>query len=79
MPIIHYHAPIKLLVAVRGHPFDRSAFDAMFLAMDEITATMVDQPAAAQLMNPAGVGPYDALVLENAIRWVVSDAPRTRR
>ena len=46
MPIIHYRAPIKLLVAVRGHPFDRSAFDAMFLAMDGITATMVDQPAA---------------------------------
>ncbi len=63
MPIIHYHAPIKLLVAVRGHPFDRSAFDAMFLAMDGITATMVDQPAAAQLMNPAGMAPYDALVL----------------
>jgi len=63
MPIIHYHAPIKLLVAVRGHPFDRSAFDAMFLAMDGITATMVDQPAAAQLMNPAGMATYDALVL----------------
>lgn len=63
MPIIHYRAPIKLLVAVRGHPFDRSAFDAMFLAMDGITATMVDQPAAAQLMNPAGMASYDAMVL----------------
>jgi hypothetical protein len=29
MPIIHYRAPIELLVAVRGHPFDRSAFDAI--------------------------------------------------
>jgi type 1 glutamine amidotransferase len=52
-----------VLVAVRGHPFDRSAFDAMFLAMQGITATMVDQPAAAALMNPAAMEDYDALVL----------------
>jgi uncharacterized protein len=63
VPIIHYRAPIKLFVAVRGHPFDRTAFEAMFLAMPGVTATMVDQPAAAQLMNPAGMAPYDALVL----------------
>jgi uncharacterized protein len=63
MPIIHYGAPLKLLVAVRGHPFDRNAFDAMFLAMTGITATMVDQPAASQLMNPQGMADYDALVL----------------
>jgi len=63
MPIIHYRAPIKLLVAVRGHPFDRNAFDAMFLSMPGITATMVDQPAAAALMNPVGMKGFDALVL----------------
>lgn len=63
MPIIEYHAPIKVLLAVRGHAFDRSAFDAIFQAMEGITATMVDQPAAAQLMNPEGMAPYDALVL----------------
>jgi uncharacterized protein len=63
MPIIHHRAPIKLLVAVRGHPFDRNAFDAMFLAMPGITASMVDQPAAAQLMNSEGMAQYDALVL----------------
>lgn len=63
MPIIHYNAPIKLLLAVRGHAFDRNALDAIFQAMDGITATVVDQPAAAQLMNPDGMAPYDALVL----------------
>lgn len=63
MPIIHYRAPIKVLVAVRGHPFDRNAFDAMFLAMPGVSATMVDQPAAAQLMNPQAMAAYDALVL----------------
>jgi len=63
MPTIDYRAPIKILAAVRGHPFDRNAFDAMFLDMQGITATMVDQPAAAQLMNPAGMAPYQVLVL----------------
>jgi uncharacterized protein len=63
MPIIRHHAPIKCLVAVRGHPFDRTAFDSLFQAMDDISATMVDQPAAAQLMTPDAMKEYDALVL----------------
>ncbi len=63
MSMIHYHAPIRLLVAVRGHPFDRNALDAMFQSLPGITATLVDQPAAAQLMNPTAMADYDALVL----------------
>lgn len=63
MPVIDYHATLNVLVAVRGHPFDRTAFDAMFQQMEGITATMVDQPAASQLMNPQGMEPYHALVL----------------
>lgn len=63
MPTIDYNAPLKVLLAVRGHPFDRTALDAPFQAMAGITTTVVDQPAAAQLMNPDGMAPYDALVL----------------
>jgi type 1 glutamine amidotransferase len=63
MPVIDYDAAIRVVVAVRGHPFERTAFDALFQSMPGITATMVDQPAAAQLMNPEGMAPYDALVL----------------
>jgi hypothetical protein len=63
MPVIRYDAPLQLLVSVRGHPFDRTAFDAMFQAMDGIAATMVDQPAAARLMNPEGMRGFDALLL----------------
>jgi uncharacterized protein len=63
MPIILHNAPIQCLVAVRGHPFDRTAFDAMFQSMDGISATMVDQPAAARLMNVEGMRGFDALVL----------------
>lgn len=63
MPVIPYTAEIKCLVAVRGHPFDRLALDRLFEAMPGIAGIMVDQPAAAQLMNPDGMAPYDALVL----------------
>lgn len=63
MPIIRHRAPLQCLVAVRGHPFDRTAFDAVFQDMDGISATMVDQPAAARLMNPDGMRGFDVLVL----------------
>ena len=63
MPTIGYRAPLNVLVAVRGHPFDRTAFDAVFQSFEGIEATMVDQPAAARLMNPDGMRGYDALVL----------------
>ncbi|MFY9351980.1 ThuA domain-containing protein [Sphingobium sp.] len=63
MPVIHHHARLNVLVSVRGHPFDRSAFDAIFQAMEGVSATMVDQPAAARLMNPDGMRGFDALLL----------------
>ncbi|MDE2597341.1 MAG: ThuA domain-containing protein [Sphingomonadales bacterium] len=63
MPIIHHRAELQCLVAVRGHPFDRTAFDSVFQGMAGISATMVDQPAAARLMNPDGMRGFDVLVL----------------
>lgn len=63
MPIILHNAPIQCLVAVRGHPFDRTRFDALFQSLEGISATLVDQPAAARLMNPRGMAGFDVLVL----------------
>jgi type 1 glutamine amidotransferase len=63
MPIILHNAPIQCLVAVRGHPFDRTRFDAVFQTLEGISATLVDQPAAARLMNPRGMAGFDVLVL----------------
>lgn len=63
MPIVHHHADLNILVSVRGHPFDRTAFDAIFQDMEGVSATMVDQPAAACLMNPEGMRGFDALLL----------------
>jgi uncharacterized protein len=55
--------PLNVLVAVKGHPFDRSAFGAIFDEMPGVAAAIVDQPAAGRLMSPAGMAGFDALVL----------------
>lgn len=63
MPTIDYRSELQCLVAVRGHPFDRNGFAAMFEGMEGIAVTMVDQPAAALLMNPEGMRGFDVAVL----------------
>ncbi|MEO0981282.1 MAG: ThuA domain-containing protein [Pseudomonadota bacterium] len=75
--VIDYHAPLNALVAVRGHPFDRDPLEAVFQGMAGVAATFVDQPAAAQLMNPDGLAPYDALVLYDmpGVDFTHADAP----
>ena len=63
MPTIRYGEPLNVLVAVKGHPFDRTAFGAIFDEMEGVSAAIVDQPAAARLMTPEGMAGFDALVL----------------
>ena len=63
MPVVRYGAKLNVLVAARGHPYVRDAFMAVFDGMEDAACTLVEQPAAAQLMNPDGMAPYDALVL----------------
>jgi len=63
MPQIQYGRPLNALVAVKGHPFDRTAFDTLFAACDQVAVTVVDQPAAGRLMSPEGMRGFDALVL----------------
>jgi hypothetical protein len=63
MPTIRYGEALNVLVAVKGHPFDRAAFGAIFDEMEGVAAAIVDQPAAARLMSPEGMAGFDALVL----------------
>ena len=75
--IIDYGAPLNSLVSVRGHPFERDAFEAAFQGLEGVAATFVDQPAAGALMTPDGLAPYDALVLYDmpGIHFGHADAP----
>jgi uncharacterized protein len=81
MPTIDYHGEIRCLVSVRGHPFDRTAFDTVFDGMAGVTATMVDQPAATQLMNPDGMRGFDVLILYDmpGLDFSGTDAPLSFR
>jgi hypothetical protein len=63
MPIIDHHAPIRVMAAVRGHPFDRTAFATLFDGMAGVSVTFVDQPAAALLMRPELADAFDVLLL----------------
>ncbi len=63
MPIIRYDEPLRVLVSVKGHPFDRNAFASVFEDMEGVQASFVDQPAAGRMMNPAAMEGFDALVL----------------
>jgi type 1 glutamine amidotransferase len=63
MPIIDHHATIRVLAAVRGHPFDRMAFAALFDGMEGVSVTFVDQPAAGLLMRPDLADHFDVLLL----------------
>lgn len=59
--VIRYDAP-DILVATKGHPFDKAAFFALFDAMRGVTWTHVEQPAAAQLLSPEAAASFSALV-----------------
>ncbi len=63
MPVIRYGAPLNVLVAAKGHPYERDAFMGIFEGMDGIAASLVEQPAAARLMNPEGMAGFDILAL----------------
>ena len=54
---------LQLVVAGKGHPFPRDAFEAMLTADGGIEPTMVDQPAAAMLLNPEALRSFDAILL----------------
>ena len=50
MGIIDYHSPLNILVSVKGHPFERDAFAALFESFDGIRHTFVEQPASQSFM-----------------------------
>ena len=60
--IIDYHSPLNILISVKGHPYERDAFAAVFESLEGIRHTFVEQPASQAFMNPEAAAPYDALV-----------------
>ena len=53
---------MQVFVATKGHAFDRNAFEIMLRSLGGIEPTMVDQPAAAMLLNPEAMRRFDAVL-----------------
>lgn len=60
MGLIRYGAALRALVAVKGHPYARDAFAALFESIPELDAVLVEQPAAMYLLESAA--PFDLFV-----------------
>ena len=54
-------ARLEVFVVTKGHAFSRDGFEAMLRAAG-VEPTMVDQPAAAMLLNPAALRRFDAIL-----------------
>jgi uncharacterized protein len=78
MGVVRYGESLNVLVAVKGHPFQRDAFAAIFDDMPGVSATFVDQPAAAHLLSLEGLAPYQALVLYDmpGLDFLSTEPPR---
>ena len=55
--------PIDIALITKGHPFDKTAFFAMFDALPDIRWTHVEQPLAQALFEPSLARQFDAFVL----------------
>lgn len=54
---------LETLLVVKGHPYEREPFYAMFDEMQDVNWTLVEQPAAQALFNVEEAEQYDAYVL----------------
>lgn len=59
--VIRYDLP-NLLVATKGHPFDKAAFFGLFDRLQGVTWTHVEQPAAARLLGTEAAQDFSAIV-----------------
>lgn len=63
MSILRPDEPLQVLLATRGHPFDRNAFHAMLDALPGMAFTAVEQPAVQAFFDPELARPYGAFLL----------------
>ena len=62
MGIIDHNSPLNILISVKGHPYERDPFAAVFESFEGIRHTFVEQPASQAFLNPEAAEPWDVLV-----------------
>ena len=55
-------APISVLIVSKGHDYNHDSFLAMFAAMEGVTTTLVQQPAAQVILQREHAGAYDCVL-----------------
>jgi uncharacterized protein len=60
--IIDHHSPLNILISVKGHPYERDPFAAVFESFEGVRHTFVEQPASQAFLNPQAAEPWDVLV-----------------
>ncbi|MBW2942427.1 ThuA domain-containing protein [Zhongshania aquimaris] len=63
MSRIDYTSDLKLLISVKGHPYDRNAFAELFENIEDVSYTIVEQPASQAMFSPILAKDYDVHVL----------------
>ncbi|BFM08332.1 ThuA domain-containing protein [Halioxenophilus aromaticivorans] len=62
MSVIDYNSPLKLLLSVKGHPYQRDEFFDLFEAMPGVSYSAVEQPLTEHLLAPSVVSEFDSVV-----------------
>ena len=52
---------VNVLIVSKGHEYAHDSFLSMFNAMENVTTTLVEQPAAQIVLQPDNVEPYDVV------------------
>ncbi|GAB3114214.1 ThuA domain-containing protein [Aestuariicella hydrocarbonica] len=63
MSVIDYQSQTRLLLSVKGHPYDRDAFFDLFEGMPAVSYTTVEQPASQAFFAPELAKQYQLHVL----------------
>ena len=62
MGIIDHHSSLNILISVKGHPYERDPFAAVFESFEGIRHTFVEQPAPPAIpTQPPGSNPFDTV------------------
>ena len=54
--------PVSVLIVSKGHEFAHDSFLSMFASMQDVTSTLVQQPAAQLVLASEHVGAYDCVL-----------------
>jgi len=68
--------PLRVLVVVGGHDFEREPFEAMFESFESLDFTIAEQPEASERYRPEMTEDFDAAVLYDMVQDITEERKR---